>query len=498
MLRLPGCGEPPPSRRRIGGGAAFPGADSRAAPCGASGRAAGGAAVVLEWLSPIAPPGFSLGWTGRLPRCSDQGGASPAARNRPRLGGDPGERPGPSPPRTPAPVPRRRPTGRSGGSRRGSRARAKRDGGDHWGRTARPPRRATTAAQAQEVGSGPARARPRRGSTPRPRPRARRRRRVEQHRAERAESVPGVRPRADQGLPLGEHQPGRLDLVDVDLPGPSATSSAAETPSEALAGACLRRHGSGATPEDLSDDREPAPRRGCSRRPRRVAAMKEQPSDHRVEEAVLRALAAAGRRSPVPDCGQSVSPPLSRRLPAGDPPCQPPRKRSMRSAAGDATSKNTAYAPPHSSDLRGCTALVLAEERASHHFSDRQRCRGCPAGFPTNRSATTWPVCSTFLESTALAPSRKRPDVRRLARRQPGPADEPCGRGAGAEARRHEGLDAGPVLRPRRGSSSTRSTPTPSPGSGTGRSPESANTMSSAVRGADRGSLAAGEPRRRC
>ena len=34
------------------------GADSRAAPCGASGRAAGGAAVVLERLSPIAAPGF--------------------------------------------------------------------------------------------------------------------------------------------------------------------------------------------------------------------------------------------------------------------------------------------------------------------------------------------------------------------------------------------------------------------------------------------------------
>ena len=33
------------------------GADSRAAPCGASGRAAGGAAVVLERLSPIASPG---------------------------------------------------------------------------------------------------------------------------------------------------------------------------------------------------------------------------------------------------------------------------------------------------------------------------------------------------------------------------------------------------------------------------------------------------------
>ena len=88
------------------------------------------------------------------------------------------------------------------------------------------------------------------------------------------------------------------------------------------------------------------------------------------------------------------------------------------------------------------------------------------------------------------------PHVRRLARRQPGPADEPCGRGAGAEARRHEGLDAGPVLRPRRGSSSTRSTPTPSPGSGTGRSPgirehhellESGSaSLVPAVRGADR------------
>ena len=63
---------------------------------------------------------------------------------------------------------------------------------------------------------------------------ARRRRRVEQHRASRAESVPVVRPRADQGLPLGEHQPGRLDLVDVDLPGPSATSSTAEARSATL------------------------------------------------------------------------------------------------------------------------------------------------------------------------------------------------------------------------------------------------------------------------
>ena len=120
--------------------------------------------------------------------------------------------------------------------------------------------------------------------------------------------------------------------------------------------------------------------------------------------------------------------------------------------------------------------------------------QGCPA-VVLERPVSEW---TRPRGGARIAPSRKRPDVRRLARRQPGPADEPCGRGAGAEARRHEGLDAGPVLRPRRGSSSTRSTPTPSPGSGTWRSPESANTMSSAVRGADRGSLATGEPRRRC
>ena len=39
---------PPPHRRNRRAATARPGADSRAAPCGASGRAAGGAAVVLE------------------------------------------------------------------------------------------------------------------------------------------------------------------------------------------------------------------------------------------------------------------------------------------------------------------------------------------------------------------------------------------------------------------------------------------------------------------
>ena len=41
------------------------------------------------------------------------------------------------------------------------------------------------------------------------------------------------------------------------------------------------------------------------------------------------------------------------------------------------------------------------------------------------------------------APGRD-PHARRLARRQPGPPREPRGRGAGAEARRHQGRDASP------------------------------------------------------
>ena len=42
------------------------------------------------------------------------------------------------------------------------------------------------------------------------------------------------------------------------------------------------------------------------------------------------------------------------------------------------------------------------------------------------------------------APSRD-PDALRLARRQPGPPREPGGRGAGTEARRDQGRDAGPL-----------------------------------------------------
>ena len=42
------------------------------------------------------------------------------------------------------------------------------------------------------------------------------------------------------------------------------------------------------------------------------------------------------------------------------------------------------------------------------------------------------------------APGRD-PHALRLARRQPGPPREPGGRGAGTEARRHQGLDAGPL-----------------------------------------------------
>ena len=57
---------PPPRHRNRRVATAHSGADSRAAPCGASVPAAGGAAVVLERLSPIGAPGFYAwrrGWS---------------------------------------------------------------------------------------------------------------------------------------------------------------------------------------------------------------------------------------------------------------------------------------------------------------------------------------------------------------------------------------------------------------------------------------------------
>ena len=68
------------------------------------------------------------------------------------------------------------------------------------------------------------------------------------------------------------------------------------------------------------------------------------------------------------------------------------------------------------------------------------------------------------------AAPRRDPHARRLARRQPGPSGEPRGRGAGAEARRHQGRDASLDPRPRRGSSSITSTRARWPASETGRS----------------------------
>ena len=65
---------------------------------------------------------------------------------------------------------------------------------------------------------------------------------------------------------------------------------------------------------------------------------------------------------------------------------------------------------------------------------------------------------------TVKQPPRRDPHALRLAGRQPGPPGEPGGRRPGAEARRHEGR----LARPRRGSSSSRSTRVPWPGSGTG------------------------------
>ena len=66
------------------------------------------------------------------------------------------------------------------------------------------------------------------------------------------------------------------------------------------------------------------------------------------------------------------------------------------------------------------------------------------------------------------APGRD-PHARRLARRQPSPPREPRGRGAGAEARRHEGRDAGPLAGGGEEAPWVRSTRAPWPGSGTGR-----------------------------
>ena len=118
-----------------------------------------------------------------------------------------------------------------------------------------------------------------------------------------------VGPGADQGLPLGERQPGRRDLVEVDLPGAPAMSSAAEARSQAW-----RVRVSDATA--LARPPSTCTSIGAHRRgedahvaPGAPPAIKEQPSDHRDEEAVSPSVGCSGTAVTVPDWGQSVSPP---------------------------------------------------------------------------------------------------------------------------------------------------------------------------------------------
>ena len=75
------------------------------------------------------------------------------------------------------------------------------------------------------------------------------------------------------------------------------------------------------------------------------------------------------------------------------------------------------------------------------------------------------------------APGRD-PHARRLARRQPGPPGEPCGRGAGDRRKSSPRARRRSSRRRRRGSSSRRSTRAPWPGSGTGRCSPSCSTAS--------------------
>ena len=72
--------------------------------------------------------------------------------------------------------------------------------------------------------------------------------------------------------------------------------------------------------------------------------------------------------------------------------------------------------------------------------------RGARPRAPRRLARSTWPPTSG---PTRVGPDRQAapgrdPRALRLARRQPGPPGEPGGRGAGAEARRHQGRDAGP------------------------------------------------------
>ena len=66
------------------------------------------------------------------------------------------------------------------------------------------------------------------------------------------------------------------------------------------------------------------------------------------------------------------------------------------------------------------------------------------------RAARRRCTCRLHPDAPGIGPDgeaapRRDPHARRLARRQPSPPGEPRGRGAGAETRRHQGSDAGPV-----------------------------------------------------